>query len=525
MKNFLAITTSLLAISFGAHAAVDGNVVIDTASKNGVTVRKSFYGVDLNGFATMPRPDYVSALNLGYVKFGGSLHSVYNWELNMYLDRHDGIQEAYSPLATRIQGVQSGYHAAPMFQVNMLGLEPDYDSQNHLVMMPTADATHAANAIKFLNGQKALGIKHILMGNEPFIEQEVHGLPAPSADEYIAKYIKYAVALRDAQASISGNANDIELWGPELSTGYTLWQTTHPLDCTENYNVPGGYVCSYGGGQFTEFIPYFLSRLAAAEHDTTVNPKGYKLLDVLTFHYYPLFRTQFGDKDSVIRLPNGQQNVAGMLESVNLWNDVSYVNKYDAASPKGITPKIVQRFQTWRNKYYSTARIAVTECGVDSVDNINYHPIVRPLYLADLMGRLGSEGIDTFVNSFIQGASKNDSWGMIVDQNRTSLYWVYNFYSNNFLGDVVQTADTYGDKVNSYAVKTAKSTNIILVNKDVVAHSPMLSLVSGPSLSKASSVTLPAWSMTLVIIPNDGSPITKQTYGAKEMGIPVTPVQ
>ena len=103
------------------------------------------------------------------------------------------------------------------------------------------------------------------------------------------------------------------------------------------------------------------------------------------------------------------------------------------------------------------------------------------------------------------------------------------YLNPNLVGNTKQQVDaikmaleSYGDKVNSYAVKTAKSTNIILVNKDVVAHSPMLSLVSGPSLSKASSVTLPAWSMTLVIIPNDGSPMTKQTYGAKEMGIPVS---
>jgi hypothetical protein len=277
-----------------------------------------------------------------------------------------------------------------------------------LRVMNNADSVHAANAIKFINGQKALGLKHILMGNEPFLEDEVHGVEIPTADEYIAKYIQYALALREAQESITGNPNDIQLWGPELATGWTGWQTTHPHDCTENYNIPGGYSCSYGGGKFTEFIPYFLSRLAAAEHDQTVNPKGYKLLDVLTWHYYPLFRTRFADKDSVIKTPNGQQNVAGMLESINLWNDVTYVNKYDAASPKGITPKIVQRFQGWRNQYYPSALIAVTEFGIDSVLNINYHPIVRPLYLADLIGRIGSEGVDTFVNSFLQGSRGND---------------------------------------------------------------------------------------------------------------------
>ena len=453
------------------------------------------------------------------MKFGGSLHSVYNWDLNLYLDYRSGIQAVYAPLDTRIQYVQQQYNSTPMFQVNMLGRQPAYDSNGRVRMANTATAEHAANAIKFLNGQRNLGLKHILMGNEPFLEQEVHGVEIPSADQYIDKYIQYALALRGAQESISGNPNDIQLWGPEMATGWTGWQTTHPTDCKEDGTVPGGYVCSYGNGKFTEFIPYFLSRLAAAEKDPQINPKGYKFLDVLTWHYYPLFRTRFADKDSVIKAPNGQQNVAGMLESVNLWNDVTYVNKYDAASPKSITPKIVQRYQGWRNQYYPTALLAVTEFGVDSVYNINYYPIVRPLYLADLIGRIGSEGVDTFVNSFLQGARGNDLWGMIVNDQRTQLYWVYNMYSNNFLGDVIKATDTYGDMVNVYAVKAANSTNVMIVNKDVITHSPSLNLTGG----KASQLTLPPWSLTLVIVPDDGSDIKTQTYGAKEMGIKVLP--
>ncbi|MGE5084773.1 MAG: glycoside hydrolase family 44 protein [Bacillota bacterium] len=516
MKFIITFTISLLAIA--AQAAFDGNIVVDTNSKNGIKISKEYYGVDSNGFARLPRPDYIVPLGVGYVKFGGSLHSVYNWDLNMYLDSISGIQTVYSPLDTRIQYVQDSYKSTPMFQVNMLGRQPAYDSSGNLRMMNTADSVHAANAIKFINGQKALGLKHILMGNEPFLENEVHGVEIPSADEYIDKYIQYALALREAQESISGNSNDIQLWGPELATGWTGWQTTHPHDCTENYKVPGGYSCSYGGGKFTEFIPYFLSRLAEAERDSKVNPKGYKLLDVLTWHYYPLFRTRFADKDSVIKTPQGQQNVAGMLESVNLWNDVTYINKYDAASPKGITPRVVQRFQGWRNKYYPTALIAVTEFGIDSVININYHPIVRPLYLADLIGRIGSEGVDTFVNSFLQGSRGNDFWGMVVNEERTPLYWVYRMFSNNFLGEIVKTSDSYGDMVNAYAVKTETGTNVMIVNKDVVTHSPSLSLGG-----KVSQLTLPPWSLTVVIVPDDGSAIKTQTYGAKEMGIKVNP--
>jgi hypothetical protein len=503
--------------------AVQGQVLVDTAQLNNLTISKSFYGADTNGFNRLPSADNVTPLQLGYIKFGGSLHSVYNWNLNLYLDSNSGIQPVYAPLDQRIQSVKETYQATPMFQVNMMGMQPDYNAQGNLVMMNTADADHAANAIRFLNGKRGLGVKNILMGNEPFHYTEVHGVAIPSADEYIEKYIQYAVALRDAQVSIGGRADDLKLWGPELATGWTGWQTTHPKDCTVNYNVPGGMVCSYGNGQFTEFIPYFLSRIAAFEKDQTLNPKGYKLLDYLTLHYYPLFRTQFGAKDSVIVGPDGKQNVAGMLESVNLWTSLDYINKYDAASPKNVAPQIVNKFQNWKNSFYPSAKLAVTEFGVDSVYNIDYHPIVRPLYLADLMARVGEAGVDTFINSFLQGGRYSDKWGMINNDSKTRLYWIYSLFSKNYLGQVLQSTDTFGDKVNVYSVKTATGTNVILVNKDIVEYTTSLNLATKSGQEKAAELTLPAWSVTVASIPDNKGAIEIQQYGAKEMGITVIP--
>jgi hypothetical protein len=314
----------------------------------------------------------------------------------------------------------------------------------------------------------------------------------------------------------------LKLWGPELAQGWANWQTTHPTDCAANYNVPGGYECSYGNGQFSEFIPYFLARLAAAEKDTRINPKGYKLLDVLTFHYYPLFRNQFSDTASVIKTNVGAQNVAGMLESVNLWTNWDYVNQYDSASPKGMAPHLVQKFQGWRDAYYPTATLAVTEFGVDSVANVEYHPIVRPLYLADLVARIGEAGVNTFVNSFLQGSRGGDSWGMINGDKQTRLYNVFSLFSNNYLGQVVQSEDTYGDMVNVYAVKTETGTNIVLVNKDTVAHKPVLNHNGSNGAVKLASLVLPAWSVTVVTLPDDRGDVLVQQYGAKEMGIAVT---
>jgi hypothetical protein len=540
-KRFFAISlASLLSLSsmtyaneiseftipFNHHLNAEGSVQIhlNSLTEKNYTITKSFYGADTFGFSELPSERLVSPLKLGVVRLGGSLHSVYNWKVNAYYDHHDhGVFYVYSPLVRRIKLIQHDYLATPMFQVNMLGWQPDFDANGRLTYQNTADAKHAADAITYLNGTNKLALQHVLMGNEPFDAYEVHGKKIPSADEYIDSYIKYAVSLRNAQENVSGNSNDIKLWGPEIATGWTGWQTTHPSDCVFDGDLPAKMKCSYGKGQFTEFMPYFLKRLAEFEKDPLQNPKHYKMLDYLTFHYYPLFRKNFLDPTSIILNNDGTQNILGMLESVNLWDSTSYINKYDTSSPKGIAPGIIKKFQNWKSEYYPNAKLALTEFGVDSVSDISYHPIIRPLYLADLVARLGSAGVDTFVQSFLQGGNSGNPWAMINGTEKTRLYNVYSLFSNHFIGTTLGTHDTFGDKVNVYSVKTATGTNVILVNKDNKEHSTDISFKKESNLDSITQVNLPAWSVTLLSVPDNHSLMIKAyQYGAKEMGINIS---
>lgn len=512
-----ASSVSEFTLPFGKVITTDGSTTInlDVSVERNITVSKTFYGADTHGFSTLPDPSLVAPLQLGFVKFGGSLHSTYNFELNAYYD--DGIFYVYSPLERRIKLVQQAYKASPMFQINMLGWQPDVGSANgEIVYTDTANAKKAAAAITYLNGTKKLNVENIIMGNEPFESMEVHQKDIPSADEYIAKYIKYAMAVREAEEKASGNANGIKLWGPEIASGWTGWQTTHPDDCDQQMR------CSYGNGEFTEFMPYFLSRLAKFEKDSANNPKKYKMLDVLTWHYYPLFRKNFSDRASIILSNDGTQNVAGMLESVNLWDSKTYINKYDYASPRGIAPNLINKFQDWRNTYYPNAKLAVTEFAVDSVGNIGYHPIVRPLYLADLMAKLASGGVDTFVNSFLQSGEVASSWAMINGQEKSNMYNVYSLFSNYFKGNVLTATDSFGDKVNSYSVKSGMATNVFFVNKDKVAHSTSLNFKKDGNVEEITSLSLPAWSITvLTITEGQTQSIKVRQYGAREMGISI----
>lgn len=508
-------------IPFGKFLDTDGSVVINTEiTGQGVkTVDKKFYGADTNGFNVLPDAAQVTPLQLGYVKFGGNLHSTFNWELNAYYDK--GIFYVYSPLERRLRLVQQGYQARPMFQINMLGWQPETKANGELIFANTATAKHAGDAITFINGKQKIGLEDIIMGNEPFDSMDVHHIPVPSADQYIDSYINYAMAVRSAQEKLTGNSNDIKLWGPEIANGWSGWQTTHKDDCVEDSTLPEKYRCSYGNGQFTEFMPYFLSRLAQFEKDSVKNPRHYKMLDYLSFHYYPLFRKDFRDNGSIITNPDGTQNVKGMLEAVNVWDQEDYVNNFDYASPRGTSPQLIKKFQDWRAKYYPTAKIACTEFAIDSVDNIAYHPIVRPLYFADLVGRVAAGGLDTLVNSFLQGGNSASSWAMINGREKSALYHMFSLYSTGFLGKVLKSSDSFGDLVNAYSVKTQNGTNVFLVNKDQVDHSTTLEFQKGQAPSQdITSVTLPHWSVTVLTVPDNHAEVIKvRQYGATEMGI------
>lgn len=509
-------------IPFGSNLNVDGSVEVDVSMRANYKITKSFYGADSNGFSELPNESLVTPLQLGYVKLGGNLHSTYNWEYNAYYDRTEGaISYVYAPLERRLRVIQS-YNVNPMLQINMLGWQPDMDASGELTLQKTASAQHAADAITYINSTHKIGLQHILMGNEPFHAYEVHGKPLPSADEYIDNFINYVIALRSAQEKISGNSNDLKLWGPEIATGWTAWQTTHPTDCVYDGDIPEKYRCSYGNGEFSEFMPYFLARIADFERDTVQNPKKYKLLDYITWHYYPLFRNNFKDPESIILNNDGTQNVVGMLEAVNVWDTESYINKYDYASPRGATPSIIKKFRNWKARYYPNAKLAVTEFGIDSVPNIAYHPIVRPLYLADLIARIGGAGVDTFIHSFLQNGASINSWELINGSEKTKLYNVLSMYSNNYLGKVLGSNDNYGDKINTYSVKTESGTNVFLVNKDSKNHSSDVSFKNGADVEKITHVVLPAWSITLLKVPDarTGS-IKVEQYGAKEMGIKI----
>ena len=208
--------------------------------------------------------------------------------------------------------------------------------------------------------------------------------------------------------------------------------------------------------------------MAKAEKDTLINPEGYKLMDNLAIHYYPNFRTDINNINSIVRDSSGKQYVSKMLEATKVLHDPNYINKYDLSSYKNFKPNILGRMNAWLKEYYPEAKLVINEFALDSdYRTFNYHPIIRPLYLADTVGILAENNVD-FFNRFILNTPlySKTPWALLQEnKKKTNLFFMYKLFTKNFKGSVVKLESNLDDKLNTYALKTENEIKLLLVNK------------------------------------------------------------
>ena len=495
------------------------------------TIDKNFYGSHIDSFSEIPETKLVHELQLGKIRIGGNDFDVYNWKNNKTINVRGELKNA--PSFTSLHQDMEAYKVDGIFQVNLTGYQPE-KVNNYFQIKRTFTPEAAYEMIKTLNGEKQLKIENVSLGNEFSIWNETHAKiweseDAISADDYITRYIQYAIAVRRAQEEVNGNADSIKLWGPEMTSSWYDWNTGNFTKDCQWGDIRGQVSCSYGNGQFTNFIPYFLDRIKKAEADTTINPKGYKLLDYFSIHYYPNFRTKNSDPTSVVKDQNGKQLVAEMLESTRLWNDPDYVNKYDITSYRNFSPNILNRMKGWLKQYYPEAKLAINEFAVDSDYRSNsYHGIVRPLYMADSIGIFAKEGV-SFVNQFVLSTPGTSPlpWSLIEGGARMPLFYMYKLFTNNFKGTVVEATDNLGDEVNAYATSSGEMVNLIVVNKAPISKKVQVFLSDKGAPKKLTTVEIPAWSASLLKLEKSPAATSlkyeMQVYGAKEMAITIDP--
>jgi hypothetical protein len=547
VKNFLALQLgSILSVVFAATTACSAGVtnlkqpynstenkavvakVIVDLSRRGQTIDSSFYGSHIDSFSPMPAANLVADLGIGQIRIGGNEYDVFNWKTNLAYTK-TGIHNIVGFSA--IANILRDYKLSGIYQINLHGFQPDLEGQN-MVLKNSFTAASAYELVKTLNGQLKLGIVNFSLGNEFEQWHETHPHTKAyepesgiSADDYISKYIEFAVAIRQAQAEVNGNPNSIKIWGPEISSSWLDWNTGNfSRDCQWSPTVRGQVVCSYGEGKFTHFIPYFLDRLTKAEKDPAVNPKGYKLLDYFAFHYYPNFRTKISDINSIVTDPEGRQWVSKILESTRVLNDPTFINTIDISSYRNTSPNIIGRMRGWLKSYYPNAKLAINEFALDSDwRSTTYHPIVRPLYAADTVGIAAKEGI-SFFNNFILSsrAGSNIPWALLEGgTNKTSLFHTYTLFSKNFKGTVVAADDNMGDVINAYATDAGKIVNLVLINKSPSERAIQVYIKDG-STDKMATYVAPGWSTSVLKLEKNtwfSQGYEVQRFGADEMGV------
>lgn len=513
-----------------SQSGLGKNVVINL-DKEIQNIDRSFYGSFVESRAKLPQSSLIQELQLGALRVGGNEYDVFNWQNGISFGQNEEFESIhkFQEMAKEFRSLR----IKGIFQVNLTGYQPEWNGNGYNVIR-SFDSQAAYEMVKDLNGKLNLGIKAFSLGNEFEQWHSTHASIWPdqdgvSADEYIERYIGFALAIRKAQDEINGNPNSIEIWGPEFSGSWMDWNTGNFSHDCEWSDIPAQVNCSYGEGKFSHFIPYFLSRLLAAESDQAINPRGYKLLDKFAFHYYPNFRKSVDDTNSIHTDANGRQIVAEMLAGTQVFHDANYINKYDLSSYKEIGPNIIPRMRTWINRYYPRAELVNNEFAFDSdYRTTNYHPIVRPLYLADTVGIMAKEGV-TFFNKFVLSSPEENAnipWALLKQGRiKTDLFQIYKLYTNNFKGTVVETKDNTGDTLNTYATVTGDALTIMVVNKEPSAQTIEISVKKKNSVRKLTTYNAPAWSLSVLKLNKSPSLFTRRfeilQYGAKEMGIKI----
>lgn len=509
-------------------STIEGKVFVDL-NMRGQSINKQFYGSHLDSSLPTPQKTIMDELRIGKLRIGGNEYDLFNWKNKMSARSNGTIIQlnGFESIASDLKKL----NIDGIFQINLTGYQPELFGKSYVVKR-SFNASSAYDMVKHLNGKLKLNIKDFSLGNEFSIWHETHSVfwdskDGISADEYIDRYIDYAIAIRKAQKEISGDANSIKIWGPEISSSWLDWNTgNYSKDCSWS-NIPNQVECTYGIEKFTNFIPYFFYRLSLAEKDKKLNPAGFKLLDYFSIHYYPNFRTKINDPFSVISDSKGNQLIAEMIESTRNLHDPHYINQFDRSSYKNYSPNILGRIKIWIKNYYPNVKLAINEFAVDSDYRSNsYHPIIRPLYMADSIGIFASHGVSYF-NQFILNSEKsfNSPWAMIVNGNeKQNLFFMYKLFSNYFTGVVLRTDDSFGDSLNTYATSDGAFTSLAIVNKNPIEKLVKIYFSNGTT-KKIANYLAPAWSSSILRIDNNPNNQTKLfkafQFGAKEMGISI----
>jgi len=332
-------------------------------------------------------------------------------------------------------------------------------------MIEISSPESALEYIKNFENSYKLKIKYVCMDNEPLIWSKTHSDIHPNAttyDEYSNKFISYASVIKKFDPSIV-------IMGPESCNSYYYYNSDAPEDKSKG-----------------DWLKYFLGVCSKYEAEN-----GIRILDVLTVHRYPIFRSY--DSKTIT---SSNQNI---LDSVRAWWDIDF--KYSGDPTVYGSNGMIPILKSLINEVYPGTKLGITEYSLDFDQNIPYDTGVRALWLADTLGIFASQGIDYAVYWDMQdsnGAGLISSGGL---KSNESTYGEKNkvFYSfylmSKYMRGISVSAASDNKNVRVYASIQDDSKNIVIINGDcdsdeVVALHTGYNDIDNTYLIKSKSITV-----------------------------------
>ncbi|MFH1239119.1 MAG: glycoside hydrolase family 44 protein [bacterium] len=442
-------------------------------SDNNGMISPHLYGSNwASWFKFSPSAEEVTRpLELKVIRLGGNQMSRSNWRTSkLTFPLRRDVESQPASIDNFVQTCHD-LGAEPLIQINAMGWAPN--DKNNDIFEKCLTERDAVDLIIYLNKTKGYNVKYFEIDNEPELWYETHSDvfdKEVGLKEYTEIFKKYAYALKKAQAEIN-SADNIKIFGPVVSKSEHFFE-----------------------------VPYFLDECLKFEKDKVKNPQGYRILDVLSFHYYSLYRTDWKKLRSLI--PEG---TPAMLESVQTWWNPSYVNRYDRNIPLDETAGLIPQFHKYIKKHYPGLELAITEISVDSSEGVKFEPVMEPIYMADLWGIMAKYGIDYAMPQWVK---HNDRQFGLTGANGSirPTYYSFMLYSQHFRGKVLIADSNKSDLLNIYACDDENG-NIVLmvVNKDNKDYATAINLIGyeGTAIKNKFYINSRKYSLTCIKIPQD----------------------
>lgn len=444
-------------------------IVIDIEDSTDIYIEKKFYGVNISPHVPLPSAQVIKELGVGIIRIGGNEFDAFNWQNSYVFNPEYGYVKMQS--LESIVSILEKSDVEPLFQVNLLGNIPlkkngAWTYRNKFKLKQLTDL------LRKFNTKEKTRLKNFSLGNEFDHWHDTHKYffkepKAFSADNYIDRYIEAVVHMKKIQYEINKRPQDISLWGPEISTSYNGWQTDNIV--TDCKYLPSGteYSCSYGkNGKYKFFIPYFLSRLKDKESEMKLTGSSFQLLNYLSFHYYPIFRTNIKKPKSIIIGVDEKFIMEKALNSSLIFSSKDLTNSIDKSSQANTIPNIFNKFNSWINIHYPDARLALTEFGVDPDDRVKTYPApLRSLYFASVLGQAINSNLG-FINKFrLNSISPNIApWSLIKDKVKTPHFYIMKMFTHHMRGKVLKVKQVKEKDIQIYATKFDDIVNVVLIN-------------------------------------------------------------